>query len=128
MKQLIAIIILNILVNVLCIWDFTYTNKTFDHMREESSEIYQALLATDVDNEEVANKILNLKRYWTKKMDILAISISRKDLQPVSDHLQFLDSAITNKDQETAVTYSLLLKYNIEGLEEITDFHFLNIL
>jgi len=128
MKQLIAIIILNILVNVLCIWDFSYTNKVFDHMKKESNEIYNSLLVEDVDDEFLSNKILNLKKYWTKKMDILAISISRKDLQPISDHLQFLDSSITNKDQETAVTYSLLLKYNIEGLEEITDFNLINIL
>ena len=61
-------------------------------------------------------------------MDALAISISRKDLQPVSDQLQFLDASITNDDQESAITYSLLLKYNIEGLKEVTSLSLVNIL
>lgn len=128
MKQIIAITILSILVNALCLWDFIYTNKVFSHMEKESVEIYNSLLTTPITDEEVSGRILNLKEYWTKHMDALAISISRKDLQPISDQLQFLDSSITNNDQESAITYSLLLKYNIEGLNEVISLSLVNIL
>lgn len=128
MKQVVAITILSILVNALCLWDLIYTNKVFSHMEKESSAIYTTLLTTPVTNEEVSSKILELKDYWTKHMDALAISISRKDLQPISDQLQFLDASITNDDQESAITYSLLLKYNIEGLSEVSSLNFVNIL
>lgn len=128
MKQFVAITILSILVNALCLWDFIYTDKVFSYMKKESSAIYNTLLTTPVTDEEVSDKILDLKKYWTKHMDALAISISRKDLQPISDQLQFLDASITNDDQESAVTYSLLLKYNIEGLKEVTSLSFVNIL
>jgi len=128
MKQIIAITILSILVNALCLWDLIYTNKVFTHMEKESTAIYNSLLETPITDEYVSNKILDLKDYWTKHMDALAISISRKDLQPISDQLQFLDASITNDDQESAITYSLLLKYNIEGLSEVSSLSFVNIL
>lgn len=128
MKQIIAITILSILVNALCLWDLIYTNKVFSHMEKESTAIYETLLTTPVTNEEVADKIINLKNYWTKHMDALAVSISRKDLQPISDQLQFLDASITNDDQESAITYSLLLKYNVEGLTEVVSLSVVNIL
>ena len=128
MKQFIAITILSILVNALCLWDLIYTNKVFSYMKKESTEIYTSLLTTPVTDEEVSNQILDLKKYWTKHMDMLAISISRKDLQPISDQLQFLDASITNDDQESAITYSLLLKYNVEGLNEFIGLSFVNIL
>lgn len=128
MKQIIAITILSILVNALCLWDLIYTNKVFSHMEKESTEIYETLLTTPVTNEDVSNKILDLKDYWTKHMDALAVSISRKDLQPISDQLQFLHASITNDDQESAITYSLLLKYNVEGLTEVVSLSLVNIL
>lgn len=128
MKQIIAITILSLVVNALCLWDFIYTNKVFSHMEKESSAIYSSLLSTPITDDELSSKILNLKDYWTDHMDILAISISRKDLQPISDQLQFLDSSITNNDQETAITYALMLKYNIEGLSEVVGINVTNLL
>ena len=97
-------------------------------MKKESNEIYTSLLTTPITDPELSEQILDLKDYWTHKMNVLVVSISRKDLQPVSDYLQFLDSAITNDDQETAITYALLLKYNIEGLHETVGFSLSNLL
>ena len=128
MKSFIAVTILTIAVNSLCLWDVWHTNKVFKHMNKESNAIHYELLKDDITSPELAKRITELDKYWTKKMDILCISISRKDLQPVSDHLQFLKSSIDNDDQETAVTYSLLLKYNVEGLKEISGFSIVNIL
>ena len=70
----------------------------------------------------------NLNDYWTKKMDILSISISRKDMQPISDYLQYLASAIINNNREEAITYSRLLSYNVQGLKESVLFSHLNLL
>lgn len=128
MKQFVAITILSIIVNVLCLWDYFYVKDVFKYMKNESNEIYYSLLDTPVNDPELASQILDLKDYWTHKMDTLVISISRKDLQPISDQLQFLDSAITNNDQETAISYALLLKYNIEGLHEMAGVTFVNLL
>ena len=128
MKSFIAVTILTILVNGLCLWDVWHTKRVFKHMNQESAAIHQALLVEDITDPSLAERIQQLDKYWTKKMDVLCISISRKDLQPVSDHIQFLKSSIDNDDQETAVTYSLLLKYNVEGLKEISGFSFVNIL
>ena len=128
MKQIIAITILSIIVNVLCLWEYINTKNVFNHMKEESTEIYNSLLTTPITDPELADKILDLNDYWTDKMDVLVISISRKDLQPISDQLQFLDAAITNDDQETAITYALLLKYNIDGLYELSGINIFNIL
>ncbi|MBQ8522574.1 MAG: DUF4363 family protein [Clostridia bacterium] len=128
MKSFIAVTILTIAVNALCIWDVWHTEKVFKYMNKESSAIHYELVNEDITSPQLAKRITELDKYWTKKMDILCISISRKDLQPVSDHLQFLKSSISNNDQETAVTYSLLLKYNVEGLKEISGFSLVNIL
>lgn len=128
MKQFVAITILSIIVNVLCLWDYFYVKDVFKYMKSESNEIYYSLLETPVNDPELSSQILDLKDYWTHKMDTLVISISRKDLQPISDQLQFLDSAITNNDQETAISYALLLKYNIEGLHEMAGVTFVNLL
>ncbi|MBO5910225.1 MAG: DUF4363 family protein [Clostridia bacterium] len=128
MKSFIAVTILTIIVNALCIWDVWHTEKVFKHMNSESSAIHQALLVEDITDPALATRINELDKYWTKKMDILCVSISRKDLQPVSDHIQFLKSCVSNDDQDTAVTYSLLLKYNVEGLKEISGFSLINIL
>ena len=97
-------------------------------MKTESDQIYEALLSTPITDENVSGKIIDLKKYWTDKMNVLVVSISRKDLQPISDYLNYLDSAITNNDQDSAVTYALHLKYNLEGLHETVGFSLSNLL
>lgn len=112
----------------LCVWDGINTNRIFNHMEERSDYIYSYLTSSSIENSEIAEEIISLNDYWTQKMDILSVSISRKDLQPVSDYLQYLHSSILNKNQEDAVTYSRLLNYNIVGLCESNGICFLNLL
>lgn len=112
----------------LCIWDGINTNRIFNHMEERSDYIYSYLTSSSIENSEIAEEIIILNDYWTQKMDILSVSISRKDLQPVSDYLQYLHSSILNKNQEDAITYSRLLNYNIVGLCESNGICFLNLL
>ena len=128
MKQWIYMLTLLMLVTTLCVWDTIHTSQTFEYMESESKSIYEAVLTTDIDNQDLQNKILNLNDFWTKKMDTLAISISRKDMQPVSDYLQYLYSSIANNSQEDAITYARLLYYNLQGLNEITGISFINVL
>ena len=61
-------------------------------------------------------------------MDTLSVSISRKDMMPISDYLQYLYSSITNQNQEDAITYSRLLFYTASGLNEATDISLINFL
>ena len=97
-------------------------------MEAESNRIYEALLVDDISNEEIQASIINLNDYWTKKMDTLSVSISRKDMQPISDYLQYLTSSIINDNQEDAITYSRLLHYNVEGIKETNGIKWLNLL
>ena len=127
MKQFFSILIITIIVNALCIWDLCFTQDVFKTMKKESDQIYEALLTTPISDRDVGKKIIELKEYWTDKMNVLVVSISRKDLQPISDYLNYLDSAITNNDQDSAVTYALHLKYNVEGLHETVGFSFSNL-
>ncbi len=128
MKLWIPMLILTLLVSTLCIWDTIHTNKIFNTMESKSNYIYETLITSDISNKEIQTEIINLNDYWTRKMDMLSVSISRKDLQPVSDYLQYLHSAIHNNSQEDAITYSRLLKYNIEGLKETNGISFVNLL
>lgn len=128
MKQWFYMLILLVAVTSLCIWDTIHTSQTFEYLESESKAIYDTVLTTDISSSELQDKIFNLNDYWTKNMDTLAVSISRKDMQPISDYLQYLCSAITNNSQEDAVTYARLLHYNVEGLNEITGISFINIL
>lgn len=112
----------------LCVWDGILTNSIFDTMEQESFKIYNSIVENDISNSEIKEKINSLNDYWTEKMDTLCISISRKDLQPISDYLQYLYSSSLNENQEDAVTYSRLLHYNIEGLKESTGINFINFL
>ncbi len=128
MKSYISLVVLLIAVLSLGIWDGTYTQKVFDHMKNESGAIYESLLSTEITDENLQNQINDLNDYWTEKMDVLCISISRKDLQVVSDYLQYLCSSIINENQEDAITYSRLLNYNIIGLGQTTGINFINIL
>lgn len=111
-----------------CIWDGVYTSKIFSTLQTESEYIYETLKISTIEDEDIQKRIINLNDFWTEKMDTLSISISRKDLQPVSDYLQYLNAAITNNDQDDAITYSRLLWYNILGLSEVTSISSLNIL
>ncbi len=128
MKLWIPMLILFLAVSGLCIWDSIHTTQVFNHLDNESNEIYTLLQENEITNEHLTNKIWSLNEYWTKKMDILSISISRKDLQPVSDYLQYLCSATINESQEDAITYSRLLNYNILGLKESNGLQVLNLL
>lgn len=128
MKQWIYMLTLLVLVTTLCVWDTIHTSQTFEYMESESKSIYETVLTTDIDNQDLQNKILNLNDFWTKEMDTLAISISRKDMQPISDYLQYLYSSIANNSQEDAITYARLLYYNLQGLNEITGISFINVL
>lgn len=128
MKVWIPILILFLAVTCLCIWDGIYTQKVFEKLENDSEKIYETLLTTEITDPKIQNDILNLNKYWTEKMDILCISISRKDLQPISDYLQFLCSSIINENQEDAVTYSRLLNYNIVGMNQMTGINILNLI
>ena len=128
MKLWIPMLILTLAVSGLCIWDTIHINKVFNTLETKSEYIYQTLQQEDISNKNIQKEILNLNDYWTKKMDTLSISISRKDLQPVSDHLQYLCASITNNNQEDAITYSRLLNYNIIGLGETNGVSFVNLL
>ncbi|MBR6778976.1 MAG: hypothetical protein IKM43_02355 [Clostridia bacterium] len=128
MKTWIPILILLLAVTGLCIWDSVHTIKVFNRMESESEYIYDALLNRPITDEEIQSRIINLNDYWTEKMDTLSVSISRKDMQPVSDYLQYLYASIINESQDDAVTYSRLLHYNLEGLREVIGIDMLNLL
>lgn len=128
MKQWFYMLALLVLASALCVWDTVHTSQTFEYMEKESKEIYHTVLTTDITNQDLQDKIFNLNDYWTKNMDTLAISISRKDMQPVSDYLQYLCAAVINNSKEDAITYARILSYNLEGLNEITGVSFINVL
>ncbi len=128
MKLWLPLLTLLLAVTGIIVWDTINTNTIFNHMQKESTAISTALSSTDISNAELQNKITSLDAYWTKEMDVLSLFISRKDLQPVSDYLQYLTSATTNLNQEDAITYSNLLKYNIEGLKESNSITFSNLI
>ncbi len=128
MKIWIPMLLLLLSVVSLCVWDGIHTNKSFSHMEKESNEIYIALQTTSITDENLQEKIISLNAFWTEKMDMLSISISRKDLQPVSDYLQYLYASILNESQEDAITYSRLLHYNVQGLQEANGINALNLL
>ena len=67
MKSFIAVTILTIAVNALCIWDVWHTKQVFKHMNKESSAIHYELLNNDITSPELANRITELDKYWTKK-------------------------------------------------------------
>ena len=111
----------------LCLWDNVHTSRIFEHMESESLSIYSQL----EDTNQTTNLLIraeNLNNYWTKEMDILCISISRKDLQPVSDYLQYLCTSLKLNDFDNALIYSRLLHYNIEGLMQANGIEMLNLL
>lgn len=128
MKLWISILVLFLAVTGLCIWDGIHTISVFNNLETEANNIYNSVLTEEFNSKNLQNQIFTLNDYWTEKMDILSISISRKDLQPVSDYLQYLCSAVINNNQEDAITYARLLDYNITGLKEITGFSCLNLL
>ncbi len=127
MKVYVPIIILFLAVTALCIWDGIYTQKVFEKLEMDSEKIYISLQTNQITDPEIQNDIIDLNEYWTEQMDILCISISRKDLQPISDYLQYLCSSIINENQEDALTYSRLLNYNIIGLNQTTGINILNL-
>ena len=128
MKLWIPILVLAIGVFSLCWWDTFNTTKVFNTLAENSEKIHSSLQIDTIENKDIQEQIINLNDFWTKKMDTLSISISRKDLQPVSDYLQYLVASISNKNQEDAVTYANLLYYNVRGLQETNCFSFVNLL
>ncbi len=128
MKIWIPISIIFLSVLALCVWDSHQTYKIFNKLETDTSFIYETILTTDISDEKLKNQIIELNDYWTKKMDTLCISISRKDLQPISDYLQYLYASTINENQEEATTYSRLLYYNVQGLRETTGINFINFL
>lgn len=127
MKVWIPMLILFLAVCGLCIWDGVHTNRIFKHMESESNAIYISL-SENKNLENLSDKAEDLNSYWTKEMDILCISISRKDLQPVSDYLQYLCSSLLILDYENALIYARLLHYNLEGLMQTNGIEMLNLL
>lgn len=128
MKLWIPMLILFLSVISLCVWDTAHTNIVFNNLIDKSNHIYSSLQVKSINDETLANEIISLNDYWTEKMDTLCVSISRKDLQPISDYLQYLCSSIKNENQEDAITYSRLLNYNIIGLKETNGVSWINLL
>ena len=128
MKLRICMIVLLIFVVGLCIWDSVFSSNALKTLYLQSNDIYQSINDNSIDIKTLYDDVENLNDFWTKKMDILSISISRKDMMPISDYLQYLISAIKLGNQDDAVTYSRLLVYNVEGLQESTQPCFINLL
>ena len=128
MKIWIPMSIIFIAILSLCVWDGVQTYSVFNEMETKTSNIYNTILVSDISNDNIKDAVFNLNDYWTKKMDTLCISISRKDLQPISDYLQYLYAACINENQEEATTYSRLLYYNVQGLRDTTGINFINFL
>ena len=128
MKLWIAMSILTIALISLCIWDGFHTSTVFNEMEDKTSNIYNTILVSSIDKENLKEDIFDLNDYWTEKMDTLCISISRKDLQPISDYLQYLYASCISNNQEDAITYSRLLYYNVVGLKETTGINIINFL
>ena len=128
MKLWISMLILFLSVTGVTIWDSIHTSTVLNKMQDETSKIYTLLTTNDLEHIILSDDVESLNDYWTKKMDILSISISRKDLQPISDYLQYLCAAVFNKNQEEAITYSRLLSYNVEGLKESNQISHINLL
>lgn len=127
MKNWTPIIILILAVTALCVWDGIYTKKTFTTLNAKCEEIYNLIKNEDADFNTLNLKVENVNAYWTKHTDILCISISRKDLQPISDYLQYLASSIENKSLDDCLTYARLLDYNVKGLSEAYGISFANL-
>ncbi len=128
MRDLIPIIILILAVTGLCVWDGIYTHQVFDELTQKSNEIYTNIDNNNINFDELSKQVENLNTYWTEKMNVLCISISRKDLQPVSDYIQYLAGAAQNENAEDCLTYSRLLDYNIAGLSEANGISLANLL
>ena len=128
MKLWIPILILTLAVASLCVWDTIHTNMVFATLETKSNYIFNSLQEKDISDESIQNEILTLNTFWTQKMDTLCISISRKDLQPISDYLQYLYASCISNNQEDAITYSRLLYYNVLGLKETTGINIINFL
>lgn len=121
-------LVLLFLVAGLCVYDAINNNKVFKQITKESQIIFEEINTNENISSDTLNKAKALNEYWTEKMDTLCISISRKDLQPISDYIQYLISAIENDSIEDAKTYSRLLNYNVIGIQETTGFTIINIL
>ena len=121
-------LILLFMVAALCIYDGINNKQSFDYMVNESTELYESITVYEDISSTTLDRAKKLNTYWTEKMDTLSVSISRKDLQPISDYLQYLISAIENSSIEDAKTYSRLLNYNVIGIQETTGFTIINIL
>ena len=128
MKVWLPILILLFAVTGLCIWDGVHTQKVFDQLEAESQSIYETLLESSEISSDIESQIFKLNDYWTDEMDALCISLSRKDLQPISDYLQYLCASCINDNHEDAITYSRILNYNIVGLSQTTGISALNLL
>ena len=83
MKIWIPMLILFVASLTLIVWDGIHNDNVFEYLEKESEHIYSSLLTDDISNENIQNKIHNLSNYWTKEMDMLSISISRKDMQSI---------------------------------------------
>ncbi len=128
MKQVLAIIIVFIISTVMIVLDAVYVKKTFDTLQIKVDNICTEIKEYDIADDRLMTSAKDLEDFWTKKMDRLCISISRKDLQPISDYIQFIKTAIYNKDKESAITYSEILDYNVEGIYQSNEISIVNII
>ena len=128
MKIWLPIIILLLSVTSLCLWDGIHTTQAFDALQAEGTAIHNEVMSVGIENKELQPRIYNFNNAWTEKMDTLSVSISRKDLQPISDYIQYLYAAAINENQEEAVTYSRLIHYNLIGLQECYGINWINLL
>lgn len=128
MKIWLPILILLLSVTGLCLWDGIHTTKAFSLLRKEGTSIYETIIQTDISDENLKQRIYNFNDLWTEKMNTLSVSISRKDLQPISDYIQYLYAAAINENQEEAITYSRLIHYNLIGLQECYGIDIINLL
>lgn len=131
MKNGISIFIIFLIVTGICVWDAIYVKDTIDYVHTETTAIYEYVVYNDISPAEnyeyIRDKVVKLEKYWENKVNIMCLLVSRKDMQPVEDYLEYLRSAIILKSQEDCITYARLLHTNVRTLDKITEFRWDNI-
>lgn len=117
MKRWIVTLCICVLIVTAVIWEQTYVNQTFEHLKEKTDLLMASVSECDDDNADTeANKelIAEIETYWLKREKTLCYLVKHTETFQISDAIIYAKNFIEFGNKEEIMSALQKLSYLVE--------------
>ncbi len=102
-KEIFIIFVIIIGIIVADIVTQKYTNRFFESISDELTEMENIMISKNIDNEDLKNRIENIQKEWKSKYKVFACFIEHDELEKVQTQLISINANIKVEDYDKSI-------------------------